>query len=29
MTDPTTGASRAPVPPPAPEDTSTGQLIAS
>jgi hypothetical protein len=27
MTDPTTGASRAPVPPPAPEDTSTGQLI--
>ena len=27
MTDPTTGASRAPVPPPAPEDASTGQLI--
>lgn len=27
MTDPTTGASRASVPPPAPEDSSTGQLI--
>ena len=27
MTDPTTGASRAPVPPAAPEDASTGQLI--
>ena len=27
MTDPTTGASRAPVPPPAAEDASTGQLI--
>src|SRR3712207_9121673 len=27
MTDPTAGASRAPVPPPAPEDASTGQLI--
>ena len=27
MTDPTAGASRAPTPPPAPEDASTGQLI--
>ena len=27
MTDPTAGASRAPAPPPAPEDASTGQLI--
>ena len=27
MTDPTAGASRAPVPPPAPGDASTGQLI--
>ncbi|WP_448607878.1 phage holin family protein [Geodermatophilus sp. URMC 60] len=27
MTDPTTGASRASVPPPSPEDASTGQLI--
>ena len=27
MTDPTAGASRAPVPPPAPRDASTGQLI--
>ena len=27
MTDPTTGASRASVPPPPPEDASTGQLI--
>ena len=27
MTDPTTGASRASVPPPTPEDASTGQLI--
>ncbi|SNS45004.1 Putative Holin-X, holin superfamily III [Geodermatophilus pulveris] len=27
MTDPTAGASRASVPPPAPEDASTGQLI--
>ncbi|MGR6963553.1 phage holin family protein [Geodermatophilus sp. URMC 61] len=27
MTDPTTGASRAPTPPPAPEDASTGQLV--
>src|SRR4028118_1678002 len=28
MTDPTTGASRAPVPPAAPEDASTAQLSA-
>ena len=28
MTDPTTGASRAPVPPAAPEDASTGQLMS-
>ena len=27
MTDPTAGASRAPTPPPAPDDASTGQLI--
>lgn len=27
MTDPTTGATRATAPPPAPEDASTGQLI--
>ena len=27
MPDPTAGASRAPTPPPAPEDASTGQLI--
>ena len=27
MTDPTAGASRAPTPPPTPEDASTGQLI--
>lgn len=27
MTDPTAGASRASVPPPAPDDASTGQLI--
>jgi hypothetical protein len=27
MTDPTAGASRAPTPPPAPEDASTGQLV--
>ncbi len=27
MTDPTVGASRAPTPPPAPADASTGQLI--
>jgi hypothetical protein len=28
MTNPTTGASRATVPPPTPEDASTGQLIS-